>query len=365
MSTAEAEVFVPYSRRAPQTDDIQALRAEHRLQIELHGRRSSEAAESFEHLLRASCAKGHPLDALNTHSRNEVERFFAQTVAGSDGHVYWNGAKHGFTRNDGHSRTPRRWWWAHRAGAEPPRELDVVATCGELHCINPEHCETGRDLRRRRFSEDQMLGALNVLALRLGHTPSTKDWDREAMRPSAAVFKMRYGSWANAVSTAGLPPVDPSLTRYVFPKKDIQPEQCIEALRVAAAVLGHVPSSETMRRQDVRDRLKEGGLPATPETIAKYLGDGSWRVALRRAGFTPSPGRATDAPAFVDGDGVKALRLVGELVGARPTNTHIRDPLVRKALEDARLPMTYESIANWGGGSWKAALAAAGYGPDA
>lgn len=366
MSTAEMEVFVPYSRRAPDTDDVNELRAQHLRMRELHGRRSSEAAESFEHLFRASCAKGHPLDALNVHSRNEVERFFAQTVPGSDGHVYWNGAKHGFTRNDGKSRSARRWWWAHRAGTEPPRELDIVPMCGEKHCITPEHCESGRDIRRRRFSDEQMLGGLQVTAMRLGHSPSTIEWRKMGLQPSDSVFKARFGTWGAAITSAGLPPVVPQY--FGLPKTSTTPEACEEALHRVAKLLGRAPATSDFDGDPrVKAMLREAGLPLTPEVIGKYLGDGSWKVALIRHGYKPmTGGRVAPGTEFTPETCMASLRLVAGLKGRLPFISDFSEPEVREALRAQLLPISAEAIQrHLSAPRWRDAVAKAGLAVDA
>lgn len=178
-------------------DDLERVRA-------TQPRRSSEAREAFERLFRASAKKGQPLDALRRYTADETERFFAQTVTGVSGHVYWDGSRNGFVRNDKKSRAPRRWWWAHKHGKEPGQYEDIVAMCGELNCINPEHCEMGRNLRRpKRYTEEQMLNAIKVAALRLGHPPSTLEWSAMKGSPDRKIFQACFGNWGNAVRKAG------------------------------------------------------------------------------------------------------------------------------------------------------------------
>jgi hypothetical protein len=255
------------------TQDLRVLREELAELRRTHERRSSVVAEAFCRLVREAAAQGQPLDGLRRHTADEVERFFAQTIPGPDGHVYWDGAK-SFTRNDGKTRIPRRWWWAHKHGRELGQHEDLIPTCGESSCVNPDHCEIGRGLRRLRFGREAMLGSLKVGALRLGHAPTWDEWTTLGLRPSQTTFKQRFGSWGRALREAGLTPTRP--TQYA----PVTPAQCIESLRFLRTQLGRWPSSKDF--DDSRQLLVAAGLPSSSSTIAKY--PGPWREALRKAG---------------------------------------------------------------------------------
>jgi hypothetical protein len=238
-------------------------------------RRSTQQREAFENLFRAAIKAGQPLDALRRYAANETERFFAQTLDGTDGHVYWDGSSNGFKRNDRKIRSPRRWWWAHLLGTELGPYEDLVPTCGELKCINPEHCEVGRGLRRRQFTDAQMLGAVQVAALRLGRAPRAGEWETLGLKPSYKLYKIRFGAWKKVVLAAGL--------EYTHPRHGgikASPELCLESLRHLHTVLGHWPNEGEFRRN--KALLHEAHLPAAPGTIRKNLG--LWNDALRKAG---------------------------------------------------------------------------------
>lgn len=254
--------------------DLRALREELAELRRTHPRRSSVVAEAFQRLFRASCAAGQPLDGLRRHTTNEVERFFSQTIPGLDGHVYWDGAS-AFTRNDGKQRVPRRWWWAHEHGRELGQHEDLVPTCGERHCVNPDHCEVGRGLRRLRFSRDAMLGAINVAALRLGRTPTSSEWDTLGLSPNRSTISMRFGSWRNAIKEAGLAPV-----RSPSQFGSVTPAQCLASLRFVRKSLGRWPSRKDF--DDARPLLHAAELPSSSSTIKRYLGP--WSEAIRKAG---------------------------------------------------------------------------------
>lgn len=275
------EEFVPYRLRMPITDDLHLLREELSLQTELHGARSNEAQVAFENLFRTSCRVGRPLDGLRKYSHDESERFFAQTRNGTDGHVYWLGANHGFKRNDGKTRRAARWWWEHKNNVKIAHTLDVVAMCGQPTCINPDHQQTGRDIRRRIFTDEQMLGKIQVVTLQLGRPPNTKDWVEGGNHPSPSVYNTRFGSWPQALRAAGVIAADYSNYQQQNRKK-ANPEMSITSLKEARRFLGHIPGYEEFRSDAVRAHLKGLQLLTSQTSIKKQIGP-SWHDALRRA----------------------------------------------------------------------------------
>lgn len=257
------------------TVPIRELRDELTRLRETHPRSSSVVLEAFERLFRAASAAGQPLDGLRRHTSDEVERFFANTIPGVDGHVYWDGWKQGFRRNDGKYRVPRRWWWAHVNGRELGPYEDLVPMCGERNCITPEHADVGRSLRRYRFTQDQMLGAVQVAALRLGRPPNSKEWDSLGLSPTRAIYQARFGSWENVIRSAGL---DYDAMRGPLPSSS--PSVCIKSLRFVRERIGHWPSIREFRAAAAD--LQAADLPSGESTIKKYLG--GWPEACRKAG---------------------------------------------------------------------------------
>lgn len=256
--------------------DLRALREELAELRTIHPRRSSVVAEAFQRLVRAADAAGQPLDGLRTQTVDEVERFFAQTIPGTDGHVYWDGPRSGFRRNDGKLRVPRRWWYADKHGSELGPYQDLVPICGEQNCVNPDHCEVGRVLRRgRQFSDEQMLNAVKVGALRLGRAPKSDEWETLGLKPSRGMFTLRFGTWENVIRQAGLEYVRSRKSGRVSSAAD-----CIAAIKHLRKMLGHWPcEAEFLRSQAL---LYEADLPTAPGTIRKHLG--GWSEALRKAG---------------------------------------------------------------------------------
>lgn len=199
--------YVPYSEVAPRTTNLRALRSELDRVRDVYGPGSSQGAEAYNRLSHEAGRQGQPLDGLRRESRDETERFFAQVVPGPDGHHYWDGGRD-FTRNDGKKRTPARWWWEHVHGEIGTTTRRVVPTCGDLTCIDPAHaiCEHFNVTRRR--TDEQLLGALQVMAMRLGYTPSQTEWELNGGTPTPDIFRSRFGgTWENVCRAAHLEPI--------------------------------------------------------------------------------------------------------------------------------------------------------------
>jgi Homing endonuclease associated repeat len=161
------------------------------------------AAAAFERRFREEVAAGRSPDALRRYCEDEVERFWSRTVAGADGHVYWDGPRDGFICNDGRKRAPGRWVWKRRHGAEPTRNVSVVAVCGERNCIAPEHLAL--TVRNRTYTDEQAIGAAQVWAMRNGRPPTTADWEADlSLRPCRNTITARWKTWARFLQAAGL-----------------------------------------------------------------------------------------------------------------------------------------------------------------
>lgn len=257
---------------------LQLLRDELQDARQLHGRRSGKAAAAFNRLFRYAASIDHPLDGLRRYSENETERFFSRTIQGPDGHVYWDGGQV-FRRNDGSTVKPRRWWWQHLHGPIA-RCLDVNVICGERNCINPEHCSSGR-IRERWYSDRAAIGSLQVVAMRLGHSPTMRQWDAGKYTPSTTTLKRRFGAWPQVLAAAGLPSPPPPENPGQFPKGNR--EDCLRALLLCRDLFGHFAHQGEFRSERAQAALREAGLPTAVQTIKRHLGDGSWKVAVHRA----------------------------------------------------------------------------------
>jgi hypothetical protein len=250
---------------------IQELREEYlRVKAE-KGASSGYTLDAFNRLSSEAGRLGFPLSGLRYYVADEAERFFARTLAGTDGHTYWDG-EHRFPRNDGRIQAPRRWWWERtHPGVTLANTTDVWATCGEKNCITPEHCEAGRHPGRTRHSESQILGGLQVLAMRLSRTPSRGDWNASGMRPTSMGIVYRFGSWSKAITSAGLAPVKRSRTRAPAP-------DYIGSLCFVRDILGRLPSQPEFLA--LRPEIRKAGLPTS--LTGFYVHFGSWGEALRR-----------------------------------------------------------------------------------
>lgn len=254
---------------------------------EQYGRRSSRTAEAFQALVRDAAEAGAPIDGLRHHTENETERFFSWTIPGVDEHVYWDGPSK-FFQNNGMGRTPRRWWWHHRYGNLPDNKDDLVVKCGEKNCINPDHAAKERNRgTRMQWTEERIIGALQVAAMRLGHTPNAQEWEREGFRPSNATVWDRFGNWDKAVAAAGLP-------EAWFSSKERTKTDVLRGIQLVRKVLGKWPSEEDYKL--CKPELKAAGLPVTVGAAKRLYGQ--FTDARQAAG---GPGKQRQGRARTDG----------------------------------------------------------------
>lgn len=231
---------------------------------------------AFEAWFHQACREGRPPDMLLHYSPVEEERFEARTVPGPDGHIFWTGGQE-FWRNA--NATPRgvrpaRWAWMHEHGPIPSTD-SVSPTCGEPHCVALAHlkCERREGLPAW-VPDERMLGRLQVVAMELGHTPSTKEWVKRGETPTMFCYWRRWGSWAAAVSAAGLPPVV-----HLSVARRITPEQALASLRAAIADFGRAPQRDEYRdwcRADPDNRVSH-------ETIKRRHDMADWPTLVAKA----------------------------------------------------------------------------------
>lgn len=165
---------------------------------------SGARATDFERRFREEVRAGRPPDRLSRFSPDEVERFYSQVVEGADGHTFWIGARTGFLHNDGRRRSPERWVWERTHKALTSHE-PVVRTCREPRCVTLEHLALGDwGSSRRRYTDQALLGYLQVGALRLGRAPTRELWRQRGYRPNGDVIAHRFGGWDTALRRAGL-----------------------------------------------------------------------------------------------------------------------------------------------------------------
>lgn len=270
-----ARGWVPYRERGPQTDDLNVLRAYLHEVRERNPRGSFEGAEAYNRLAKAASRAGTPLDGLRQYARNEAERFFARTVPGPDGHVYWNWGRDIFARNDHKVRPPGRWWWEHVHGPINDGTLWVRPKCGDAKCIAVEHAECFRP-DRTIYTDEKILGAIQVFALKHGRAPTRREWSQHGMKPSYDILRNRFGSYSGAIRAAGLRP-------RLRGGRGTTPDECIASLRRAKEILGRWPTQADYRNDvDLRSRLADEGFPSSRQPMYTHLG--KWDEALRKAG---------------------------------------------------------------------------------
>lgn len=225
--------------------------------------------EAYNDWFRQCCAEGHSPSALRTHSPDEVERYWAHTVPGPDGHLYWTGPKR-FLTNDKRDKIPQRWAWE-KTGYPLDPYTEIEVTCGAPSCVNTLHMRVrSRGERRIRLTDDRAFGALQVLAMRLGHTPAKTEWDAAQLPVTAGAMERRFGSWRSFCEGAGLEWQRPNKSTVAI---------CVEAVRALATELGHQPSRTEWKRH--AEWLRERGYPSSPTTLKTRLGGGFAAVVSR------------------------------------------------------------------------------------
>lgn len=240
---------------------------------------------AFQAWFRQSCAEGKRPDALVTYEPDEKLRFWERVVQGAE-HWYWHREgdprKFQFRRNDGRVIKPRRFAVMLARGlAHLDPSTDVWPACGDPHCIRPQHQNVGRNREARLWVTDQqIIGAVQTLAMQMGRTPTRDDYDKWGNGPcSSTAIYSRLGKWSKVTKAAGLAPAARRDACAVLPR-----EMC-EALRELTAHLGHAPSSYQYYR--ARDWTGPRDLPTHHETVKKVLGVDTWAEALTLAGVTP------------------------------------------------------------------------------
>lgn len=254
-------------------EHVRKLREE-MLRIRAEKPGSGYALDAFVRYMHEAAKAGLSPTRLRTESRDEVERFFAYTVPGPDGHVYWTGGKHGFKRNDGKLRTPARWWWEHVHGEIGTTTMRVNPTCGDFACINPEHSEC-KHFSARRYSDEQIHGMLQVAAMRLGHPPSPRDFDELGFPITSRGVEFLFRGWRKALRSAGLETRTGGIP--------VTARECVAALRMGRDLLGRWPSTSDYRdNAELRGALKAAGLPSSIYPLYHHLGS-NWGEIIARA----------------------------------------------------------------------------------
>ncbi|WP_161607172.1 homing endonuclease associated repeat-containing protein [Halovivax asiaticus] len=114
------------------------------------------------------------------------------------------------------------------------------------------------------FSESDCLEALIRASNQLGRTPTMDEYDSMNLSPSASTISDHCGTWQLAIAKAGLNRES---------RREYTEENCINALKNAADILGSEPSLSEYRKLSLR--------PSASTIQDRY---GSWSEAKKAAG---------------------------------------------------------------------------------
>ncbi len=134
-------------------------------------------------------------------------------------------------------------------------------------------------LTGRRYSDEEVAECLHVMAEKLGHTPSLKEYAKyhEPDMPNDKTLRIRYGSWPLALKAAGFEDYDAkSKDRRVVFEEKYSDEEIREALVAVADKVGHAPSRNEYRR------LRPGDSPSPSTVLYRYK---TWMEALKQNGL--------------------------------------------------------------------------------
>jgi hypothetical protein len=166
-----------------------------------------------------------------------------------------------------HGRTPRSMDWKH-GGFEHPSSLTVRRAFKRWSTAVTRAGLKKQQLNwRARWSDDEILNALQLWARRHGRAPKREEWVRSgAHRPCRNTVSKRFGSWSAALEAADL---QPDLNPARWPDAAIR-----AALQDWTRKHGRPPS----RKEWVRAG------PAHPCHTTVYRRFGTWGAALSAAG---------------------------------------------------------------------------------
>jgi hypothetical protein len=144
---------------------------------------------------------------------------------------------------------------------------------------------------RRRYTDEQILEALRASAIRLGRSPTMKEFGADpgaGMHPQTVIE--HFGTWNAAKRAAGL-----------LPRRFATREELVDQLRRLGEELGRIPTA-----RDLDDR--RGTMPSKSLYWHTF---GSLSTALREAGFDVAVGEERLERAIAQG--VALARQVGRL----------------------------------------------------
>lgn len=194
---------------------------------------------------------------------------------------------------------------------------------------------------KEKYSDEQLLEMLHVMAERLGHRPTQTDLLRADDMPTIAAYMRRFGSWNKALERAGFEGPFNQLYPIRFVPRYTD-EQMLEALREAAKKLGHTPGIREIGR----------GFPSA-DAYRRHFG--SWEKAIELAGLPKRARKCNKLNRYSDEELLEILREVSKELGRTPKMTDFR-----KGHDN--MPSAGTFVIRFG--SWTAALEKAGFNDD-
>ena len=131
----------------------------------------------------------------------------------------------------------------------------------------------------RRYSDEEVAKCLHIMAEKLGHTPSLKEYVKyhEPDMPNDKTLRIRYGSWPLVLKVAGFEDYDAkSKDHRVVLEEKYSDEEIREALVAVADKVKHAPS----RNEYKRFRPVDSPSPST--VLYRYK---TWMEALKQNGL--------------------------------------------------------------------------------
>ena len=179
------------------------------------------------------------------------------------------------------------------------------------------------------YSDEDLLDDIRSVAAKVGGTPTLNDY-REHGTASAKTIYRHFGSWQDALTTAGYEPREPD--------SEATDEELLDELERLADELGKRPTAVEMNDHGAH----------WASTYRRAFG--SWNAACEAVGLETSEpvGQETLSEAEL----LEELRRVAEVCGAPPSVSDMQD-------EGTYGPRTYYRRF----GSWTAAVKAAGFEP--
>jgi len=180
-----------------------------------------------------------------------------------------------------------------------------------------------------RYSDEDLLATLRELAADLGEPPARSDLQSRDDLPSKSTYRDRFGSWNDALQAAGLDPNQPgAYSRF----------ELLQAIDETASEVGGRPT-----RQDVQNHAEISEAPFRREF-------GSWSAAVETAGYSRTARIPTE-------ELVEELREFANYYGEGRTASP-----TKREMDDAGPYSHYIYVDRFG--SWTQAVVQAGLNPD-